>query len=92
MLLVTEGLFLKRNDISPYEGDVFHQTPLMLNFLDWIEGNYSQVLPGLFVVFDVLLAILIGRAAVETGRFMLLLQQKSKPHYHKNVDESLLLK
>jgi len=25
MLLVTEGLFLKRNDISPYEGDVFHQ-------------------------------------------------------------------
>lgn len=25
LIAVTEGLFLKRNGISPYEGDVFHQ-------------------------------------------------------------------
>ena len=35
---LTEGLALVRAGVSPYDGDVFHETPLMLKFFGFIDG------------------------------------------------------
>ncbi|KAJ3099249.1 hypothetical protein HDU97_003313 [Phlyctochytrium planicorne] len=51
-----EGLFLFQNGIAPFEGGVYHQAPLLLVLFNFISANLA---PVLFVVVDVLIAVLL---------------------------------
>jgi len=79
---VTEGLALKRAGVAPYDGDVYHETPLMLCMVD-----YADVLLGqnnmwiLHLVVDLMTAVLLSRVAVETRRYLLQFQATEEQRY-----------
>jgi len=50
---VQEGLFLYNHNVSPYDGGVFHQAPLLLNLFSLIP-NSSE-----YPIFTYLLYILV---------------------------------
>jgi len=76
---MTEGLALVRIGVSPYSGDVFHETPLMLKavgFLDDTLGSSNVWLA--FLVADMLTALVLGAVATEIGSYMLQRQDDEK--------------
>ncbi|XP_064466488.1 phosphatidylinositol glycan anchor biosynthesis class U protein-like isoform X2 [Ornithodoros turicata] len=71
---VTEGVYLQRIHTSPYDGDVFHEPPLLL----WLYNGLgltaasaeTTLLPFYFSVCDVLTAVLLGVAAKKSMEHM----------------------
>jgi hypothetical protein len=64
--VVTEGFFLQKHGISPYQGDLVHQPPLLLNLLRPVHavivdsgGNVNFWGFLLFVAMDVGAALLV---------------------------------
>ncbi|KAI1919073.1 hypothetical protein LOZ53_001738 [Ophidiomyces ophidiicola] len=51
-----EGLFLYNRDVSPYDGGVFHQAPILLPILSLLSEAYEhQLITGLvYIFFDLL--------------------------------------
>lgn len=60
---LTEGVYLYDHDINPYEGDAFHESPLMLVIFHFLMKNVPYLLPLIFTVMDLLTAYLLGRTA-----------------------------
>ena len=58
--IVQEGLFLMRNNVSPYEGDTFHETPLSLVAADFLSKLPACYLFLVFVLCDLLTAIILA--------------------------------
>ncbi|XP_077542535.1 phosphatidylinositol glycan anchor biosynthesis class U [Haemaphysalis longicornis] len=68
---VTEGLYLHRMQLSPYDGDIFHEPPLSLVVYDYVTTVLDeQFLPLLFIVCDLLTAILLACAAKKCVNYM----------------------
>ena len=65
---VLEGIALHKRKISPYAGDIFHETPLLLRFLKLAEN-----LPGgtdvMFIVIDIIIGILLQKIASTFARY-----------------------
>ena len=64
-LLVQEGLFLYNHNVSPYDGGVFHQAPLLLPFFSLLP-NYATwpVFTNLlYILVDLLSAVSLMRIA-----------------------------
>jgi GPI transamidase subunit PIG-U len=49
---VTEGVHLLKNGISPYEGDLFHETPLHLLVYSWLVLLKQPLLDLVFILVD----------------------------------------
>jgi len=49
---VTEGVHLLKNGISPYEGDLFHETPLGLVVYSWLVMLKQPLLDLVFILTD----------------------------------------
>lgn len=77
---VTEGVYLHRINSSPYDGDVFHEPPILLYFYDSLGLAESStdpfVVPFCFAVCDVITAILLGCAARKAMTFMVKQEQE----------------
>jgi phosphatidylinositol glycan class U len=58
-LLVQEGLFLYNHNVSPYDGGVFHQAPLLLPLFSLLPD------PSAYPFFTYLLYILVDIASAE---------------------------
>ena len=86
---VLEGVALQKQFISPYTGDIFHETPLLLRCLRLMEN-----LPGgsktIFVVADIVIGILLVKIADEFSRSEYKRQQKELSTYSPRA-KSLLL-
>lgn len=68
---VTEGLYLHRMELSPYDGDIFHEPPLSLVVYDYVTTVIDeQFLPLLFIACDLLTAILLACAARKCVNYM----------------------
>lgn len=68
---VTEGLYLHRMQLSPYDGDIFHEPPLSLVVYDYVTTVLDeQFLPILFIVCDLLTAILLACGARKCVNYM----------------------
>ena len=52
-----------RHNISPYEGDTFHEVPLFLQFYHFLLINVDQWIPVIFSVVDLMTAIFLGIAS-----------------------------
>ncbi|KAL8599125.1 hypothetical protein ACOMHN_007841 [Nucella lapillus] len=87
---VMEGIALQKQLISPYSGDIFHETPLLLRFLRLVEH-----IPGgsktIFIVADITIGILLSEIATEFTRYEYKRQQNELSTYSPNA-KSLLLK
>ncbi|XP_070189979.1 phosphatidylinositol glycan anchor biosynthesis class U protein-like [Littorina saxatilis] len=64
---VLEGISLQKRFISPYSGDIFHETPLLLRCL-----RLAEHIPGgsqtIFIVVDIVIGILLHKIANEFSR------------------------
>nr|KMM68538.1 cell division cycle protein 91 [Coccidioides posadasii RMSCC 3488] len=60
-----EGLFLYKRNVSPYDGGVFHQAPILLPIFSLLpEPRDYQLMTGLvYIVLDLLNANALGRIA-----------------------------
>ncbi|KAM3967763.1 phosphatidylinositol glycan anchor biosynthesis class U [Aphomia sociella] len=54
-----EGVYLYSHNINPYEGDSFHESPIMLVFFYYLMKRAPFLLPILFTVLDLLTAYLL---------------------------------
>ncbi|PIK62620.1 putative phosphatidylinositol glycan anchor biosynthesis class U protein-like [Apostichopus japonicus] len=57
--LMTEGVFLLDHGISPYEGDNFHQPPLLLYLFFVIHKTAPSLIPLVFLFLDLTTAFLL---------------------------------
>jgi len=61
---VTEGVYLHKFGIDPYEGDLFHETPIGLYVFDLMQEYLPQwALFLLFVVVDLTTALCLAFTA-----------------------------
>lgn len=58
--IVTEAVHLLDVGISPYDGDTFHEVPVLLYAYRWILTNCRNLIPVLFIVVDVLTAVFLS--------------------------------
>jgi len=80
---VVEAVELDKAAISPYGSDVFHEAPLMLllykNLIRFL-GSYVFVI---FILADVLTAIVLEKSARHFARYILVKQEKEAKMYDK---------
>ncbi|XP_046552518.1 phosphatidylinositol glycan anchor biosynthesis class U protein-like [Haliotis rubra] len=86
---VQEGMALQETYISPYTGDIFHETPLLLRLLQYV-AKVPQMTDILFVLLDVLIGMVLSRIAKEFGRYMLERQAQGVSSYAANVEKLIL--
>ncbi|XP_013787439.1 phosphatidylinositol glycan anchor biosynthesis class U protein-like [Limulus polyphemus] len=65
---VTEGVHLYRQGVSPYSGDVFHESPLSLLLYEIVTRYIVDWVSLLFVLCDLLTAFFLGAAARKCGK------------------------
>ncbi|KAG1139108.1 hypothetical protein G6F37_006748 [Rhizopus arrhizus] len=53
---LTEGVFLYNNNIPPYDGGVFHQSPLLLCLFSFITSIAPSAIPLLYTTLDLIIA------------------------------------
>lgn len=87
-----EGLALHREGISPYSGDIFHESPLMLKILGFISRFSPNTINLIFVLLDIIQGMILLRIANAFGRHMLLRQAASVKNYHPDAKKNLLRK
>ncbi|XP_016979671.1 phosphatidylinositol glycan anchor biosynthesis class U protein [Drosophila rhopaloa] len=54
-----EGIFLLQSGIDPYQGDLVHESPLILSALSGLFKNYPQFLPVFYIILDIFTAALL---------------------------------
>lgn len=54
-----EGVYLYENNIDPYDGDSFHESPIILLFFHFVMKNVPYILPVLFTALDLMTAHLL---------------------------------
>ena len=66
---VQEGLYLYTHNVSPYDGGVYHQAPLLLPLFSLLPSaaEYPLATNLLFTIVDLLSAYALGQIA-DTGR------------------------
>ena len=62
LVLVIEGVYLHQRSQSPYEGDVFHETPTGLVFYSYLLKLDFNLLRAIFIFCDVLTALVLTEA------------------------------
>jgi len=80
---VTEGLALRRAGVAPYEGDVYHETPLMLRMVEFADDQLGQNnMWILLLVVDLMTALVLSRVAIEARRYLLQHQAAEEHRYY----------
>ncbi|XP_038067538.1 phosphatidylinositol glycan anchor biosynthesis class U protein-like [Patiria miniata] len=87
---VIEGITLLQNGISPYAGDVFHETPLVLYFFHHVLSVGPWLVPTVFVLLDLITACLLHAGAGHCLTYLLLTQSKENRIYSKDADKLLI--
>lgn len=87
ILAVQEGIFLLQNGIDPYQGDLVHETPLILSALSGLFQKYPHFLPAFYIVLDICTAALLY---VMSRRFVRQKQEQQaaeRKYYAKDTKE-----
>lgn len=72
-----EGVYLYDHNINPYEGDSFHESPIMLLTFYFLMKKVPFILPVLFTLLDLLTAHLLYRTSISFTRIFKESQQKN---------------
>ncbi|XP_050047473.1 phosphatidylinositol glycan anchor biosynthesis class U protein isoform X3 [Dermacentor andersoni] len=76
---VTEGLYLHRMQLSPYDGDIFHEPPLSLLVYDYVtKAIDEQWIPLLFIACDLVTALLLAVGAKKCVLYMVEQEAQAK--------------
>lgn len=63
LLLVIEGVYLLERSQSPYEGDIFHETPTALFFYSYLLKLSNTALHFFFIACDITTACMLMKAS-----------------------------
>ncbi|XP_033755506.1 phosphatidylinositol glycan anchor biosynthesis class U protein-like [Pecten maximus] len=85
-----EGLSLKQSFISPYSGDLFHETPLILRLLGFMSKFSQNSINLMFVAFDLVCAILLLKITKIFGGYLLVHQSRSVKNYSTDIENLIL--
>lgn len=58
-----EGVYLYDRNINPYEGDSFHESPIILVFFHFLMKHIPHLLPLIFTLLDLLTAHLLYKTS-----------------------------
>ncbi|KAK7503238.1 hypothetical protein BaRGS_00005503 [Batillaria attramentaria] len=86
---VLEGISLQKQFISPYAGDIFHETPILLRllqFVDYVPGGAKTV----FVLVDLLTGIVLHRICLEFSKHELKRQTLEVASYSPKAKHLLI--
>jgi len=68
--------------MAPYDGDVYHETPLMLRMVDFADNLLGQNnMWVLLLIVDLMTALVLSRVAVEMRRNLLQHQADEEERY-----------
>lgn len=87
-----EGVYLYDNDINPYEGDSFHESPVMLLFFHFFMKRCPFIMPLLFTIFDLASGFLLYQTAKSFSRLFKASQDKIKDDVNEDSKTMLLSK
>ena len=87
---VTEGVALYKDGVNPYDGDIFHESPVGLVIYSQLISWASPYLPAVFIALDLLTGHLLYLTAVEYMKHLMNRQEKEKSEYVDEVKELLL--
>lgn len=73
-----EGVYLYDHNINPYEGDAFHESPIMLLLFHYLMKHIPYMLPLVFTLLDLLTAHLLYKTSVAFIRLFSDAQNKIK--------------
>uniref|UniRef100_A0A146L6N0 Phosphatidylinositol glycan anchor biosynthesis class U protein n=1 Tax=Lygus hesperus TaxID=30085 RepID=A0A146L6N0_LYGHE len=87
---MTEGVALYRHGISPYEGDIFHETPIALYLCDFMINNIPDFIGLVYVLVDILSGVMLYFTAKAYMVELEETQNRDKKTYAKGVENLLL--
>ena len=88
-----EGVYLDQIGQDPYGGVLFHETPFMLKVFSFLFAHFSETFVGcVFIIFDILTAIVLSYVADLVAKRVLRKQRKELDTYHKDAKENLMIK
>lgn len=87
---LVEGVYLYDHNINPYDGDSFHESPIMLVFFHYLLKNVPNLLPVLFTLLDLLTAHLLYKTSKAFTRTFKESQEKMKEHVSEESKTMLL--
>ncbi|CAK1601955.1 unnamed protein product [Parnassius mnemosyne] len=85
-----EGVYLYDNNINPYEGDSFHESPLMLLFFHFVMKKTPYILPLLFTIFDLTTGLLLYKTSKSFAQMFKESQDKVKDDINADSKSMLL--
>ncbi|XP_052815896.1 phosphatidylinositol glycan anchor biosynthesis class U protein-like [Mya arenaria] len=85
-----DGIALQDNDISPYQGDMFHETPIMLRVFSFVTKLLGSKINYFFVFIDVLSGLALASIGHHFGRYMLAKQLSEVKSYAIGVEKIIL--
>lgn len=87
---VTEGVTLYQEGINPYDGDIFHETPLALVIFDHMLRTIPRYIGLVFIFTDLLTSYLLFLTARNFMQEESLKQEKEKTSYAPGTERLLL--
>ncbi|XP_039495617.1 phosphatidylinositol glycan anchor biosynthesis class U protein [Drosophila santomea] len=82
-----EGIFLLQNGIDPYQGDLVHESPLILSALSGLFQKYPHFLPIFYIILDVCTAALLYAMSLRFVKQKQEQQDVERKEYAKDTEE-----
>lgn len=91
---LVEGITLLNDNVNPYSGDIFHESPLILHFFRCLLFNENEFLrlsvPFIFIICDVISALFLYYMAKSYMMQMIQTENVNKHKYAKNITRILI--
>lgn len=87
---LTEGVLLYSKNIDPYQGDAFHESPIMLVLFHYLMKHVPHLLPILFTLLDLLTGYFLYKTSVAFVRLFKDSQDKVKEDISEDSKTMLL--
>ncbi|XP_053401717.1 phosphatidylinositol glycan anchor biosynthesis class U protein-like [Mercenaria mercenaria] len=87
-----DGISLADNDISPYSGDLFHETPIMLRVFSFVTKLMPNKIHYFFVFIDILSGLVIASIGKHFSRYLLQKQLSEVKKYAVGVEKIIVKK
>ena len=87
---LTEGIRLAKDGGDPYDGEIFHETPLVLRAFEYLHSHHSARINSFFIFLDLLTALALGLLAHRVADAVLERQASEAGQYHEDAADLLV--
>lgn len=85
---MVEGVKLKELNIKPYDGNTFHESPIFLNFYQFIVNNLSEFqIVIFFILIDMMTAFILSNVSIMQLNSMKIMEKNRLKIYLKDNDD-----